>query len=247
MKHFSKLILLVIVSFLFSCKTNTIKDGEDIIHAMYNTYNGKSFRSIAFEQTVTYYTPEKKDSTEVWLEVYKFPNRLHIRKQSFESGDGMIFCNDSVYYFKNNVLQEKHAQIHYLVLLSLDAYSQEPAITIQKLKKCNFDLSKMRTERWNGRETYVIGALEGDTSSNQFWIDKEHLYFVRSIFKRDTGVLREIRFANFCMLEDSWVEQEVLFMLNSKLEMKEDYYNLRIPENISDSCFIPSCFSTARW
>ena len=56
-------------------------------------------------------------------------------------------------------------------------------------KQGGFDLSKRHERLYNGRSVIVIGALEGDSTSAQFWLDREHFTVVRIINPREAGKL----------------------------------------------------------
>ena len=55
---------------------------------------------------------------------------------------------------------------------------------VAPLKQGGFDLSKRHERLYNGRPVIVLGALEGDSISAQFWLDKEHFAVVRIIGPR---------------------------------------------------------------
>ena len=52
------------------------------------------------------------------------------------------------------------------------------------LKQVGFDLSKRHERLYNGRSVIVMGALEGDSTSAQVWLDKERFAVVRIIGPR---------------------------------------------------------------
>lgn len=67
------------------------------------------------------------------------------------------------------------------MVLGFDVYVQPVAETVRKLRLLKFDLAKLHEITWEGRPSYVVGATAADSTSPQFWIDKERLYFVRSL------------------------------------------------------------------
>jgi len=62
--------------------------------------------------------------------------------------------------------------------------ASERADLATTLKQGGFDLSKRHERLYNGRAVIVLGALEGDSISVQFWLDKEHFAVVRIIGPR---------------------------------------------------------------
>ena len=55
---------------------------------------------------------------------------------------------------------------------------------VAAMKQGGFDLSKRHERVYNGRPVIVMGALEGDSTSAQVWLDKERFAVVRIIGPR---------------------------------------------------------------
>jgi hypothetical protein len=153
------------------------RDGEALIRRMRERYDGKWYRTLTFVQKTTLPNGE----VETWHEALSAPGLLRIDIAPLDSMHTLIFRDDSLYVFKAGHLTESRDLIHPLLVLGFDVYVQPESVTIGKLRGLGYDLSRLHETTWQGRPTWVAGALPGDSTSRQFWIDKERLYFVRSL------------------------------------------------------------------
>ena len=176
------------------------KNGEELVGMMRERYAGKWYKTLTFVQKTT--LPDGR--IETWYEALELPGKLRIDIAPLDSGKTLLFRNDSLYVFEQRVLKSSQPFVHPLMVLGFDVYQSPVAETVRKLRDLNFDLSKLHQTTWQGRPTYVVGAETGDTTSPQFWIDAERLYFVRSFepSKKDApmGAWRSRAQRGFCKL-----------------------------------------------
>jgi hypothetical protein len=238
--------LFVVLISLLSMKSKIIANGEELIHEIHQTYQGKWFKSISFEQQTFFYGNEKLLKEQIWYETYQYPSQLAIKFDSITSGTGYLFSNDSLQIFKNNNLVSKKHSIHDLVILSMDLYSQNVSKTIQQLTSLGYDLSKMHITTWNGKETYVVGALKGDSTTKQFWIEKKRLVFVRKL-EVVNGILNDVIFDNYIPFEKSFIAQTVIFKKAGKVAMKESYFNIRAVNSVDFNQVKETGFKSLTW
>jgi hypothetical protein len=151
--------------------------------------------------------------------------------------------------FEQKKLKASQPLIHPLMVLGFDVYEAPLAETVRKLKDLKFDLSRVYQTKWKGRSTYVVGASPQDSTSPQFWIDAERLYFVRSLepSKKDASVINETIFDKYIPLKGGWVELEVLFLANGKQQVKEEYSNPKANVKLDPSIFDPSTWKAPGW
>jgi len=83
----------------------------------------------------------------------------------------------------------------------------------------------------------VVGADKDDFKSNQFWIDKEHFYFVRTIFTSPRGAVIDIEMNKIVRLGEGWIATQLLFKRNGEVFLKEDYQENPILEEIDPAVF----------
>lgn len=221
--------------------------GSEIITQMFNKWSGKWYKNFTFEQNVYYYKDNKIIKEDIWQEVISSPANLHIRINGFETNDGMIFRNDSIYYFSKGEITKKEHRVHHLLLLGFDVYFYQPIETIQKLKTLGFDLSKTYENQWQSRDVYVVGTEnESDLNTSQFWIDKERLYLVR-VMLNTNGIVREVEMNNYTLIENNWVATDIVFKTNNVVTMVEKYFNIKFPKYIDGSIFDISRFKDSKW
>jgi hypothetical protein len=216
-------------------------DGVALIKAMHDQYAGKWYHTATFVQTTTF--PEK-NTVETWYEAMAIPTRLRIDIAPADSGNAIVFRNDSVYRFQGGALKVGRPFIHPLMVLGFDVYGIPPEESVAKLRALGFDLSKMHEAQWQGRPTYVVGAAAGDTTSKQFWIDKERLLFVRMLESnpQDASAIAETQFNKYQRQGGGWMAVEVTFTVAGKLLQKEEYAQVR-----EDVALPPNLFDVDQW
>jgi hypothetical protein len=212
---------------------------------MRNRYAGKWYRTLTFTQKTT--LPDGK--VETWYEALELPGKLRIDIAPLDSGKTLLFRNDSLYVFDQKALKASQPLVHPLMVLGFDVYAAPVEETAEKLRRLKFDLSKLHQTSWRGRATYVVGAMPGDTTSPQFWIDAERLYFVRSLepSKKDPAVISETIFDKYVPLAGGWVETEVLFLANGKQLVKEEYSDPKANVKLDPAIFDPSAWNAPGW
>jgi hypothetical protein len=175
--------------------------------------------------------------------------KLRIDIAPLDSGKTLLFRNDSLYVFEQKKLKASQPFVHPLMVLGFDVYQVPSSETVQKLRNLKFDLSKLHQITWQGRPTYVVGAEPGDTTSPQFWIDAERLYFVRSFepSKKDSSVINETRFDNYIHLGRGWLGMEVLFLANGKQQVKEEYTDPKANVKFDPALFDPRAWTAPGW
>lgn len=221
------------------------KTGEELVALMRERYAGKWYKTLTFVQKTTF--PDGR--IETWYEALELPGKLRIDIAPLDSGKTLLFRNDSLYVFEQKKLKASQPLVHPLMVLGFDVYQAPVAETVRKLQGLKFDLSKLHQTTWRGRPTYVVGAAPGDSTSPQFWIDAERLYFVRSLepSKKDSTVTNETIFDKYIPLAGGWLEMEVLFLANGKQQVKEEYSEPKANVKLDPGIFEPSSWRAPGW
>jgi hypothetical protein len=221
------------------------RNGEELIARMRERYAGKWYRTLTFTQKTT--LPDGK--VETWYEALELPGKLRIDIAPLDSGKTLLFRNDSLYVFEQKKVKASQPLVHPLMVLGFDVYQAPVAETVRKLTGLNFNLSKLYQTTWRGRPTYVVGAVAGDTTSPQFWIDAERLYFVRSLepSKKDPSVTNETIFDKYIPLAGGWLEMEVVFLANGKQQVKEEYSDPKANVKLEPGIFEPNTWRAPGW
>jgi len=220
------------------------KNGEELIAQMRQRYAGKWYRTVTFVQKTTL-----PDKVETWYEALQLPGKLRIDVAPLDSMKAILFRNDSIYQIEGGQVKDSAAFVHPLMVLGFDVYEDPVEKTVERLKGLNFDLSKLYQSTWQGRPTYVVGAAPGDTTSPQFWIDAERLYFVRSLepSKKNPSVINDTRFGNYVRLAGGWLELEVLFLANGEQRVKEEYSKPKANVKLDPAIFEPHPWIAPGW
>lgn len=238
-------VLLLLLQLVHS---QTALTGEEIISWMHHAYVGKWYSTVTFTQKTVQYLPDGTQSIETWFEAAKLPGMLRIEIAPVDSGNGMLFVNDSIYRIDKGFVRLARPMIHPLMVLGFDVYAQPVAETMRKIDSMRIDVRKTHETIWQGRVVYVVGALSGDTVSNQFWIEKERLLFVRSLMKEKgkSSAMQETQFNKYVLCGKGWIETEVLFFVNGKISAEEHYRDIRAEIPLDDRLFIPSLWNEVR-
>jgi hypothetical protein len=220
-----------------------ITDAESLIRAMHGRYEGRWYRTLSFSQKTTRTPPGRPAVEDTWLEWGAMPGRLRI--EFVNQGGGAIYANDSSYVFgRDGQVTARRGERNDLMTLGFDVYAQAPEITLAQLREAGFSMAPVRTDSWQGRPVYVVGAAAGDTTTKQFWIDAERLVFVRMLdpVPNRPGLVQDIRFNKYQPLGGGWIAPEVEIVVQGQRVFHEAYSDIR-----HDIPLDPSLFDPARW
>jgi outer membrane lipoprotein-sorting protein len=244
------LLISALLLAMVSVQAKDIKTSEDLIQAMQQKYAKSWYKTLTFKQQTTEYQADGTTKVSTWYEALSVPGKLRIDFDPVKDGNGILFANDTLYSFKNGAQDSTRPFVHPLLVLGFDIYMMPLQDAIAKLKQLKFDLSIFREDTWQGRPVYVVGAKEGDLHSSQFWIDKEHLYFVRMLAPagKDGTLTQETQFNKYFKVNGGgWVSPEVVFMINGKPRTTEAYTEVRTDVPLDDKLFDPQYWKTAHW
>jgi hypothetical protein len=218
-----------------------------IIQKMHKHWAGKWSKNMQFEQNVYLYRNDSLVREEVWQELLSSPKNLHIRFNGFETGNGVIFRNDSVYYFSGGKVARQEKRVHHLLLLAFDVYFLPPSQTEKQLQELGFNLDVSYEKEINGKKIIVVGTKEpSDTQTSQFWVEKENMYLTRVIHNAG-GVVSDIELKSYQMIDNYPVATEISFKNNGKLRMVEKYFNISFPKNVNSDIFDIQKVASTKW
>lgn len=223
--------------------------GDELIAAMQNRYAGRWYRTLTFVQATTTIAPDAPPETSIWYEAAWLPSKLRIDFDPLNAGNGALFIADSQYVVQRGNVVRRIQRANELLLLGFDVYWLDAAVTAGWLRRLGFDMTRIRRDTWRGRDVYVVGASgPDDLRSKQFWIDREHLLFVRLIQPSGADAARtdDIRFLNYEKIGRAWIAPVVEFYRDGRLFFKEEYRHIRIDQELDPALFDPASWSTAR-
>jgi len=222
-------------------------NGRQIVQAMHDRYAGKWYRTLTFVQKNT---ATRSDSTahSVWREYAALPGKLRIEFVPADSGNGVLFANDSQFVFAADTIASASAFIHPLMVLGFDVYFDPAERTAARLERLKFDLATVHEDTWQGRPVYVVGAKAGDLRARQFWVDRERLVFVRLLEpgQRDTSRTSDIRFNKYQPAGSAWLSAEVAFLVDGHERWLEEYTEIKTDTPLANTLFDPRQWKKAR-
>lgn len=247
----SRGIALIVLMGLFLGSYCTVShapnNGKDVIKAMHEAYNSEWYPYLTFTQITRFFDEEGiEQHSQTWYEAMEVPGKLAIKFDSRESGDGVLFRDGKQYTFKDSLKAEEVERVHNLLVLGFDVFKQSPDTTI-KILSDEFDLNAMYSDSWKGKDVYVVGVNEPDTTIPQFWIDKEHLYFVKEYISCKDCAILEVQFNDYRKLEKGWVAAEVVYKKDGIIRTHEKYIDIELPDSINSAIFDPMKFAEAKW
>jgi len=224
-----------------------VQNGEDVIAQMHKKYAKKWYQTLTFVQKTTFFNPDGTTRVQMWYEALSVPGKLRIDFDPLDKGNGAIFSDGMQHAFRDGKLARSQATVHPLLVLGFDVYGQAPEKTIGQLKELGIDLSVLHENTWQGRPVYVVGAKAGDLRSAQFWIDKKNLYFVRLIqpVGKDKANIQETQFNKYQKAKGGgWIAPEVIFMVDGKQTLLEEYSDIRTGIALDKNLFLPEQWMT---
>ena len=245
MKNVKILLLLLLLS--VPALAAKVQNGEDVIAQMHKKYAKKWYQTLTFVQKTTFFNPDGTTRVQMWYEALSVPGKLRIDFDPLDKGNGAIFSDGMQHAFRDGKLARSQATVHPLLVLGFDVYGQAPEKTIGQLKELGIDLSVLHENTWQGRPVYVVGAKAGDLRSAQFWIDKKNLYFVRLIqpVGKDKANIQETQFNKYQKAKGGgWIAPEVIFMVDGKQTLLEEYSDIRTGIALDKNLFLPEQWMT---
>jgi len=223
-----------------------ITDGQGVIRAMHQRYAGRFFSSLRFAQHTMTFSQSGRETRGIWNEYIVLPGRLRIDFLPLTSHSGVLYADGKVYAFTDGTAQPPQDGWNTLLTLIGDVYAQSPDTTIWQLDSLGFDLTRARQDTWMGSPVWVVGAEAGDTTSPQFWIDRDSLLVRRVIQRTPRGgappVVTDIRMLKYQDAGGYPVAFEVQFWRDGRMYFKEDYFDVAANVPIP-----PATFDPARW
>ena len=216
-----------------------------LIKAMHDRYDGKYLKTMSFLQNNTAYTTTGQEQKSQWYEHIEIPGKLRIAFLPASQKSGLVQIDDRVASFDNGIRVDFRPSVNPLLLLTADVYVAPVATITRGLDTLHVDGEIIRDAVWEGQPVYVVGARAGDTTSNQLWVDRDHLRLVRFIQSQKAGdriMLSDIRVQGYKDIGGFEVPTEFLVFRNGRPVWREQYADVRINEN-----FPPGTFDQATW
>lgn len=242
------LIGLILLGSFFYGIAQKIQNVEALIEAMHKKYQGKWFDGFTFlQETIRFAEDGSEKDRRIWYEAIQYPNNFRIDYGALEEGNSALFRNDSMYRFRNNVLERAEVNPQQFLLMKGGLYHFPVHEVAQKLSDYGYDINKFRTTRFRGKKVYVLGAVEGDLKSPQFWLDAKRFYLVRRISTLSNGKVLDVHYDDHLKSNGGWVEQTVKFYLDGRYVQLENYKEIDTAPKLNPGVFDPRQFGQVHW
>jgi hypothetical protein len=216
--------------------------GLEVLREVHRRYSTTRFRTLTFTQRTTF--PDGR--IEWWYEAEAIPGRARVDVSPFANKQMQIYRNDSAYVFRNGELAQRSQGLAATMWTLMDMYAIPPEETAAALGRRGFDVTKVHEREHNGRPVIVVGALAGDTTSAQVWLDKEHLYAVRMTTSR--GGRRVTEFGKHVFMGGGWVETEIrAYTPNNTLNLLEEYFDVKVNVELPANFFDGDVYRAPPW
>jgi hypothetical protein len=242
--------LVLLLGLLSGAAQRPMTTPRELLTSMHQRFDGKWYHTLTFLQHNTEHHPDGTVEHSTWREWLQAPGKLRIEFQPADSGNGVLFANDSVFSFQRDSVVASRPFVHPLLVLGFDVYMQSVERTAAQLQTAPrvFDLSVLSEGTWDGRPVWIVGAKAGDLHTRQFWVDKERLVFVRMLERapRDTAKTADTRFNKYASMGGGWVAAEVEFLVNGQQQFLEQYDEIQTNVTLPAVLWDPRQWKAAR-
>ena len=216
--------------------------GLDVLRLMHDRYAATWYHTLTFTQATEIRLPNDSVVRQTWYETGMIPGLLRIDRGARDGRNAIVFRGDSTYSRRDGGPWRAARSRNVLMTLGFDVYGQAPEESARVLGEEGYDLSRVSTATWEGRPVYVVGAAAGDSTSTQFWVDRERLVYVRSLERglRDTTQRAEIVFGAYAPLGGGWIAKEVTVREGGRMLQRETYTDVRADVPVSAEFFDPA-------
>lgn len=216
-----------------------IETGDDLLESMHQVFKIGPCKAYTFSQKNTHYKNDSITGNSEWHESVEFPDKFRIDFGDTKDGNFVIFKKDSVYRYKNSVLKNTNYDSNTLLLLLGGMYYRSLSDVTLRLQNEHYNTHILSTQKIGKEHFYVIGALKGDTLSNQIWVNKHNWKVFRIIEKMDETSIMDMTFDSYQKHCNGFVETKVTFKRNGKKEQVEEYYNIKEVSSFPPEVFNP--------
>ena len=225
---------------------SAVLPGEAVVRSAYKMYVGKWFRSAQWVQRTSQLGAQH---AETWYGTLQPPGLLRYDVAPGATGRALLYRNDSLYQFGKGQLRGKAPDVQPLFVLLHDLHSAKPEKTIAMLTKYHFDLSKSYELTWDKTVVIVVGASKGDSTSNQFWLEKKRMLLLRVIEKNAADPRRPLdaQISGYEKAAGGWFERTVAVFLGGQLTSLSEYTDVTVNPTLESGLFEPLPYRLPMW
>ena len=224
----------------------SVNDGESLIRSMHAKYNGRWPGALTYTQTTTLLGQSGTNNDQLWYVAILSPGRQRIDYVNPDLGNGMLVRADSTYQFTNGRQVAVTEGWNDLLVLTQDVYHQSPEVTISILRRQGFQLSRFQTKTFDGRSAYVVGAAStNDSTSKQFWVERDRMVLVRIREKRGDNFI-DTRLGDFVKTGEGYMARQAYQIVNGVPRLHQQIGVLRTDMSLAPDLFEPKLFGSVK-
>src|SRR5689334_6667683 len=216
-------------------------NGVELLTRMHDAYAGKWPSTVTFVQRTIVARPNGVVDTTTWYEALKSPDRLRIDFGDPSAGNGALYTADSLYVVRAGKVVRTRAEGNPFLPLIVGVYLQPLDTTIAQIAPYKVDLSRIHTQDFEGKPTYVVGsASPTDTTSPQFWVEKDRLIVTRFLFPlipSPENRVQDVRLENNVPAGQGWLATRVRMLDQGKPMQTEEYSDVRVNVSLPATFF----------
>jgi len=213
-------------------------------------YLGKWYHTLTFTQKTTQHRADGSTNVTTWFESLRHTTaggvqlRIDIGKPS--EGNGMLYTADSLWRVRGGQAAAATGDGNPFLPLIEGVYVQPLARTVEEVKHMKVDMSRVRSGRWRDRDVWIVGAGSAtDTTSPQFWVDKERNVVSRAILEVGQGRTLDIRLDGYVPAGKGWLATKITMLAGGKPLQTEEYSDWKTDVDLPPSLFDLKTWTTA--
>jgi hypothetical protein len=227
------------------------KSGSELLERMHDhwTTGNPWFKTLIFTQRTTVVRRDGTKNVSTWYESVLAPDRLRIDFGDPAEGNGVVYTADSVYVVRAGKVERKAADGNPFLPFVIGVYTQPLEHTLAQLEPLGIDMSRVRSDSWEGRPVYVVGARDAsDTSSAQFWVDSDRLILLRMVLapSAEAGARSEpldIHLDDYVEVGGGWLATKVVMYASGVARQTEEYSDWKAGVELSPDFFVAEKWS----
>ena len=212
------------------------RNGLEVIGAMRRAHPSRQLRSLSLAVEIF-----DRDSTRVGrARMYaQLPGRLRVETLPASRGSGYVRQRQRVAVFERGKPVTRVDRVDLTALVAYDVFAQSIDTTIMWLDSARVRFGLARLDELDGREVWVVGALEGDLTSSQFWVDAREWRVLRVIQREpwNGNQLVDTRFTDFTTVREVPVPRRVAVYRGGQLVQHHHLSVTKVNPRVSSRAF----------
>jgi hypothetical protein len=245
-------IACVAIAAPLSAQSGKPVTGAEVLERMRKKYDGKWFKSLTFSQKTTMAgRGDAAPTIQTWYETLQFHTPagawLRIDQGSPADGNGVLYTADSTWRVRGGTAGAAVRDGNPFLPLIENVYLQPVATTVEQLASLHIDMTRVADVTWEGRPAWAVGAAAPDDSTSaQFWIDKDRLIVVRMILALGANAAPyDIHLDNMVATGGGWLATKVTMLRSGVARQTEEYYDWKTNVALDPRLFDVGAWKTA--